>query len=259
MSNPVLSEKQWGDLADREGSHDGSISGAPANIMTINGTVMKTGILLLVMLTSMGWMFERFWNMGGPIREQVVPWMIGGAIGGLVLTLIMMFAKRMAMILGLGYAIAEGLFIGGFTMFMEAKYPGLPILAACFTTATLLGMLLLYRSGIIKASSGLIKGVIGATVGLFLGVAVLMLLNAFGIGGGIVGALYGNGPIGIGFSVVCIGLAAFNLVVDFAVIEQGAQQRLPKYMEWVGAFGLLVTLVWLYIEILRLLSKLKQR
>jgi uncharacterized YccA/Bax inhibitor family protein len=101
--------------------------------------------------------------------------------------------------------------------------------------------------------------VIGATVGLFLGVAVLMVLNLFGIGGGIIGALYGNGPIGIGFSVVCIGLAAFNLVVDFAVIEQGAQQRLPKYMEWVGAFGLMVTLVWLYIEILRLLSKLKQR
>ena len=253
MSNPVLSEQQWGDLADREGGMSG------ANVMTINGTVMKTGILLIVMLASMAWMFERFWNLGGPVRELVTPWMIGGAIGGLVLTLIMMFAKRMAMILSLGYAVAQGLFIGGFTMFMEARYPGLPILAASFTTATLLGMLLLYRTGVIKASSGFIKGVIGATVGLFLGVAVLMVLNLFGIGGGIIGALYGNGPIGIGFSVVCIGLAAFNLVVDFAVIEQGAQQRLPKYMEWVGAFGLMVTLVWLYIEILRLLSKLKQR
>lgn len=259
MSNPVLSEKQWGDLAEREGSRDGSIPGATANVMTINGTVMKTGILLVVMLASMAWMYERFWNMGGPVRELVAPWMIGGAIAGLVLTLIMLFAKRLAMILSLGYAVAQGFFIGGFTMFMEAQYPGLPILAASFTTATLLGMLLLYRTGVIKASSGFIKGVIGATVGLFLGVAALMLLNAFGIGGGIVGALYGNGPIGIGFSVVCIGLAAFNLVVDFAVIEQGAQQRLPKYMEWVGAFGLMVTLVWLYIEILRLLSKLKQR
>ena len=99
--------------------------------------------------------------------------------------------------------------------------------------------------------------VMGATVGLFLGVGILALLGLFGIGEGIRGALYGAGPIGIGFSVICIALAALNLVIDFKVIEDGAEQRAPKYMEWVGAFGLLVTLVWLYIEILRLLAKLR--
>ena len=250
MSNPVLSEKKWSDLADRE-----STSGTIA--MTVNGTVMKTGVLFLVLLFTMGWMFEMFWNHGHPARELVMPWMIGGGIAGFVLCLVMMFAQRFAMILGLGYAAAEGLFLGGFTMFMEAQYPGLPLLAAGFTTGTLLAMLILYRTGIIKASSGFIKGVMAAVGGLMLGLGILFILNMFGIGTGVTGALYGNGPLGIGFSVVCIGLAALCLVVDFAVIEQGARDGAPKYMEWVGAFGLMVTLVWLYIEILRLLAKLR--
>jgi uncharacterized YccA/Bax inhibitor family protein len=251
MSNPVLSEKQWGEIGDREGGL------ADANAMTVNGTVMKTGLLLVVLMATMWWMFDRFWNGGAPVQKEVMPFMIGGAIGGLVICLVMMFAKRLAMFFGLAYAVAEGLFLGGVTMIFEIRYPGLPLLAASFTVATLLGMLFLYRAGVIKASNGFIKGVIGATAGLALGVALLWILSLFGIGGGIVSSLYGNGPIGIGFSVVCVGLAALNLVLDFKVIEDGAQQRAPKYMEWVGAFGLLVTLVWLYIEILRLLAKLR--
>lgn len=251
MSNPVLSEKQWGDLADREGGM------ADANAMTINGTVMKTGFLLAVMLFVMWFMFDRFWNLGKPNVEMVQPFMIGGAIGGLVLVLITMFAKRLAMVTGTLYAVAQGLFLGGLTMFMEAQYPGLPLLAAAFTVGTLLGMLMLYRSGVIKATSGFMKGVMGAVAGLMLGLGLLWLLSIFGIGTGILAALYGNGPIGIGFSVLCIVLAALSLVVDFKVIEDGARERAPKWMEWLGAFGLMVTLVWLYVEILRLLAKLR--
>ncbi len=251
MSNPVLSEKQWGDIAEREGGL------SDANAMTINGTVMKTGILLVIMLATMAWLFDRFWNGGAPVMKEVMPFMIGGAIGGLVLCLVMMFAKRMAMVMSIGYAVAEGLFIGGLTMIMEIRFPGLPLIAASFTVATLLGMLFLYRSGIIKASPAFVKGVIGATVGLFLGVGVLYLLSMFGIGTGVRGALYGNGKIGIGISILCVGLAALNLVLDFNIIEDGARERAPMYLEWVGAFGLLVTLVWLYIEILRLLAKLR--
>lgn len=251
MSNPVLSEKQWGEISDREGGL------SDANAMTINGTVMKAGLLLVVLLATMAWLFDRFWNGGAPVMKEVMPFMIGGAIGGLVLCLVMMFAKRMASFLSIGYAVAQGLFIGGLTMIMEIQYPGLPLLAASFTVATLLGMLLLYRTGVIKASPAFVKGVIGATVGLFLGVGILFLLSLFGIGSGIAGALYGNGMVGIGFSIVCIGLAALNLVLDFKVIEDGARERAPKYMEWVGAFGLMVTLVWLYVEILRLLAKLR--
>jgi uncharacterized YccA/Bax inhibitor family protein len=251
MSNPVLSEKQWGEISDREGGM------GVAEAMTVNGTVTKTGLLLVVMLATMGWLFSQYWNGGAPLMASVMPFVIGGAIAGLVLCVLMMFAKRMAMLFGLGYAVAEGLFLGGVTMAAEVRFPGLPLLAASFTVATLLGMLLLYRSGVIKASNGFVKGVIGATCGLALGVLLLGVLSYFGIGTGIRGALYGNGPIGIGFSVVCIGLAALNLVIDFRIIEDGARERAPKYMEWVGAFGLLVTLVWLYIEILNLLAKLR--
>ena len=251
MSNPVLSEKQWGDISDREGGL------ADANAMTVNGTIMKTGLLLVVMMMSMCWMFDRFW---GPamMQSQIMPFMIGGLVGGLILCLAMMFAKKLAMYLGLAYAVCEGLFLGGLTMIFELQYPGLPLIAASFTVATLLGMLFLYRSGIIVASPAFMKGVIGAVIGLGLGVAILWLLSSlFGVGTGIVATLYGNGPIGIGFSILCVGLAALSLVVDFKIIEDGAQNRAPKYMEWVGAFGLLVTLVWLYIEILRLLAKLR--
>lgn len=251
MSNPVLSEKQWGDLADREGGLTN------ANAMTINGTVMKTGLLLIVMLMVMWWMFDSFWNNGQPDVAKVQPFMFGGMIAGLVLALITMFAKRLAMFTGILYAAAQGLFIGGFTMFMEVQYPGLPLLAAAFTTGTLLGMLILYRTGVIVASPGFIKGVVGAVVGLMLGVGLLFVLSMFGIGTGLMATLYGNGPIGIGFSVICVALAALSLVVDFKVIEDGARQGAPKWMEWLGAFGLMVTLVWLYIEILRLLAKLR--
>ncbi len=251
MSNPVLSEKQWGDIADREGGQTN------ANAMTINGTVMKTGLLLVIMMTVMWWLFDSFWNNGEPDVAKVQPFMFGGMIAGLVLALITIFAKRLAMITGILYAAAQGLFVGGFSMFMEARYPGLPLLAAAFTTGTLLGMLFLYRAGVIKATNGFVKGVMGAVAGLMLGIGLLFVLNLCGIGAGITTMLYGDSPIGIGFSVVCIVLAALSLVVDFKVIEDGAREGAPKWMEWLGAFGLMVTLVWLYIEILRLLAKLR--
>jgi uncharacterized YccA/Bax inhibitor family protein len=253
MSNPVLSEKQWGEIADREGGVN------DANAMTVNGTVTKTGVLIAVLLVTMWWIFDRFWNGGAPLQKEVMPFVAGGVIGGLAMCFAMMFAKRLAMVFGLLYAVAEGLVLGGITMLFEIRYPGLPLLAAAFTTGTLLGMLLLYRAGVIKATNGFIKGVIGATAGLALGVALLWILSLFGVGQGIVSVLYGHGPIGIAFSVACVALAALNLVLDFKIIEDGAEQRAPKYMEWVGAFGLLVTLVWLYIEILRLLAKLRSQ
>lgn len=253
MSNPVLSEDRWQAIADAErGRTDG---------MTVNGAVAKTGFLLAILLAVVGMLWNAFWQDGSPDVARIQPWLIGGAIGGLVLALIGMFAPRYAMFTGVLYAAAQGLVIGGITMLIEAqpKYRGLGITAAAFTAATLIGMLALYRTGIIRATPGLVRGIIMATAGLALGVGLLWVLSLFGIGGGIIGTLYGNGPIGIGFSVLCVGLAAFNLVVDFHVIEEGARNRAPKYMEWVGAFGLLVTLVWLYIEILRLLAKLRSR
>ncbi len=253
MSNPVLNDTYWTKLKDADHS-------APTpTTMTAQGAITKTCVLLALLMATVGWMWSAFWNDGQLDPARFMPFVIGGAITGLVAVLINMFVPRFAMFTGGIYAIAEGLVLGGVTMIVHLQYPGLPLLAACFTTATLLAMLLLYRTGIIKASPAFVRGIIGATVGLALGVAALWILNMFHIGTGVSAMLYGNGTIGIGFSVICVALAALNLVLDFAFIENGSRQGLPKYMEWVGALGLMVTLVWLYIEILRLLAKLRSR
>jgi uncharacterized YccA/Bax inhibitor family protein len=250
MSNPVLNADRWQLEVDDARSH--------ANpVMTVNGAVTKTFGLLAIVMAVTGIMWAQFWTAGAPV-PAVMPWMITGAIAGLVLVLVGMFAPRWAMVVAPLYAVAKGLFLGGLTMVMSAKYPGIALSAAVYTVATLLAMLGLYRFGIIKATAGFKRMVIVATVGLFVGVALMLVLGLFGIGGSIMGALYGGGPIGIAFSLFCIGLAAMNLVVDFAFIEEHAEAGAPKYMEWVGAFALLVTIVWLYIEILRLLAKLRR-
>lgn len=252
MSNPVLDADRWQQLAE---------AGEARSAMTVDGAVGKTGVLLVILLATIGLMWSAFWNGGAILTAQLMPWMIGGLIGGLVLALVGMFAPRYAMITGGLYAVAEGLLLGGLTMVLEAnpKFRGLPIIAASCTIATLLAMLVLYRTGVIKATPGLMRGIIMATAGLAIGMGILFLLSLFGIGTGLRAALGGSGPIGIGFSVLCVGLAAFNLIIDFHVIEEGARKRAPAYMEWVAAFGLLVTLVWLYIEILNLLAKLRSR
>jgi uncharacterized YccA/Bax inhibitor family protein len=254
MSNPVLNDTYWTKLRDAE---VGAVAGSTT--MTVQGAIAKTGILLALLMASLAWMWSEFWYGGHPVPGRFAGFMVGGVIAGMVAVLINMFAPRAAMVMGAIYALAEGLVLGGLTMVFQARYPGLPLLAACFTVATLLAMLLLYRTGTIKASSGFIRGVVAATGGLVLGMGLLWLLSMFGVGSGLLTMLYGNGPIGVLFSVFCVGLAALNLVIDFDFIERGAEQRLPKHMEWVAAIGLLVTLVWLYIEILRLLAKFRGR
>ncbi len=249
MSNPILSEKRWNE--DLEVAND-------ANVMTVDGTATKASFLVVIMLATIAVMWTHFWAGKATPFGVLNGYLIGGAIGGLVLVLVGMFLPRFAAIVSIAYAVCEGLVLGAITMLFEVRYPGLPMIAATFTSATLLGMLMLYKFGIIKATDGFMRGVMMATAGLALGVGMLWLLSIFHVGTGLRATLYGNGPIGIGFSILCVGLAALNLVVDFGMIEQGAQRRAPKYMEWVGAFGLLVTLVWLYIEILRLLSKFRR-
>jgi uncharacterized YccA/Bax inhibitor family protein len=250
MSNPILTDTVWGRMAKEEDA-------ARGDVMTVNGAVDKTVILTVVLLGAVTGMWLKFWHGGSPVLGEFLWWGVGGMVVALLAVLVSMFAPRIAMWTGLVYAVAEGIFLGALTMVVQGLAPGMPLIAACLTSACLLGMLLLYRTGVIKATPAFTRGVMIATAGLFLGTAVLFLLGMFGVGGGITGALYGNGWIGIGFSVLCIGLAALNLVIDFHFIEEGANQQLPKHMEWVAGFALLTTLVWLYIEILRLLMKLK--
>ena len=250
MSNPVLTSKRW---------QESVIDASPNNVMTVNGAVNKTLFLLMVMALPIAYMWHIAFDANGAITDPgaLTPFIAGGAIAGLVLVVVAMFTGAGPIISTL-YAAAQGVFLGGVTALVHNRFPGLPLTAGLYTVTTLFGMLFFYRAGIIKATPGFIKGVVGATVGLILGYGVLFLLGLFGVGGGVVAAIHGNGAIGIGFSIFCVGLAALNLVIDFHVIEEGSRHSAPKKMEWQAAFGLLVTLVWLYIEILRLLSKLRQ-
>lgn len=246
MSNPLFNEERW-NSAERTGS----------DVMTINGAVKKTGFLLFILILTFGATWDSLERTKLIFGLAVGPTIMAAVIGGLVMVLIAMFAPRTAAVTGTLYAIAQGLLLGAISWIYNQKFHGLPVMAATLTVGTLVGMLFLYTQRILQATPMFNKVIIGATVGLAIGVGLLFILNLFSVGQGLTGALYGNGWIGIGFSVFCVGLASFNLIVDFGFIENSANAKAPKYMEWVGALGLVITLVWLYLEILRLLSKLQ--
>lgn len=223
--------------------------------MTINGTVLKTGALLLVVF--FGAVFT--WNktmtaMGSPPWG----WMMMGMIGGLVVALATVFKKEWAPVTAPLYAGLEGLFLGAVSAVAELQFVGSGIVfnAVCLTFGTLFSLLFIYQMGWIRVTQNFRLGVFAATGGIALFYLVSIVLGFFGIS---VPLIHSTGIFGIGFSLFVVGIAALNLVLDFDFIEHGAAAGAPKYMEWFGAFGLLVTLVWLYLEILHLLSKLQRR
>ena len=185
----------------------------------------------------------------------VRPWVIGGAIGGLVFCLITVFKKEWSRVTACIYAACEGLFLGGISAVLEAQFGGIVIQAVALTLGVLLCLLVAYKTRIIKATENFKLGVMAATGAIFLLYMVTWILSMFGVQA--MGFIHSSGPLGIGISVVIVIIAALNLVLDFDFIENGAARGAPKYMEWYAAFGLLVTLVWLYLEILRLLAKLR--
>jgi uncharacterized YccA/Bax inhibitor family protein len=254
MANPMLNDARWGEMArlDDRGA-------VRSTSMTINGAIGKTTMLLVLLGATIAGMWYAF--AGGRLQPGLLaPLMMGGALGGLGLVLVGCFKPRTGPVVAPLYAVAQGVLLGGLTMIFEMRYPGLAVLAAVCTMGVLLGLLALYRFGLIRASEGFMRGVAIATAGACLAIAAVWLLSLFSDAGKTaMMTLYGSGPIGIGFSVLMIVLASANLVVDFGVIERGAKSGQPKFMEWVAAMGLLVTLVWLYIEILNLLGKLRGR
>jgi uncharacterized YccA/Bax inhibitor family protein len=221
--------------------------------MTLSGTVNKTAILLALCFCTAMYAWGKFYSTGNP--AEVIPLIIGGAIGGLVLCLVTVFKKEWAGISAPLYALAEGLVVGGVSAFYEAKYPGIVVQAVGLTFGTLACLLLAYKSGLIKATENFKLGVVAATGGIALLYLVSFVMGFFGKS---IGFIHEGGTFGILFSLFVVVIAALNLVLDFDFIEQGAEQGAPKYMEWYGAFGLTVTLVWLYLEMLRLLSKLRK-
>jgi uncharacterized YccA/Bax inhibitor family protein len=240
-SNPALNEKAFkGQVAIGEA-------------MTLQGTVNKTGLLLLCVVATSAWT----WGMAhSETPETAMPWMFGGMIGGFIVALVTIFKKQWSPLTAPLYALLEGLVLGGISAIFEKSYPGIAVQAVGLTFGTLFVMLLAYKSGTIRATQGFKLGVIAATGGIAVFYLVEMLLGFFHVQ---VPAINGSGFIGIGFSVFVVIIAALNLVLDFDMIETGVQNGAPKYMEWYGAFGLMVTLIWLYLEILRLLGKARRR
>lgn len=172
------------------------------------------------------------------------------------MALVTVFKKTWSPVTAPVYALLEGLFIGGFSAMLELQFPGIAMQAAGLTFGTLFCLLLAYKFGMIRVSENFKLGVFAATGGIMLVYLVSMVLGFFGT---TIPYIHGSGAIGIGFSLLVVGIAAMNLVLDFDFIETGVQRGAPKYMEWYGAFGLMVTLIWLYIEMLRLLAKLRSR
>ena len=222
--------------------------------MTIQGAVNKTAILLFLTVLTASWTWNMYLTSANP--AAVMPWLLGGAIGGFIVAMVTIFKKTWAGFTAPIYALLEGLFLGGISSIFEARFPGIVIQAVALTFGTLFALLLAYKSGLIKATENFKLGVTAATGGIALVYFATIVLGFFGVS---IPYIHGSGLIGIGFSLFVVVIAALNLVLDFDFIEKGAEVGAPKYMEWYGAFGLVVTLIWLYLEILILLSKLYSR
>lgn len=225
--------------------------------MSVRGTMNKFGFLFLMMMATTLLSWTQFYKGSNPM-----PLMITGIVGGLVLALVMAFKKQWSPYLAPAFALFEGLFVGSVSAYYDyafrTSYPGIVMQAVGLTLIVALVMFILYQTRIIRVTNKFRSVIAIATISL----AVFYLVQwvsslAFGY---TIGAFTNaSTPLGIGFSIVVVCLAALNLLLDFDMIEKGVEAKAPKYMEWYGAFGLLVTLVWLYLEILRLLSKLKDR
>jgi uncharacterized YccA/Bax inhibitor family protein len=222
--------------------------------MTLKGTVNKTGVLLICTVASAAWT----WNLFLDSRSvaAVGPLALIGLIGGLIFAIITVFKKTWAPVTAPIYALLEGLVLGSVSAILEVRFPGIAIQSVSLTFGTLVVLLLAYHSGLIRVTEKFRLGVVAATGGILLFYVLEMILGFFGVH---FAAVNGSGIIGIGFSVFVVIIAALNLVLDFDFIESGVRAGAPKYMEWYGAFGLMVTLVWLYLEILRLMAKLRSR
>lgn len=224
-------------------------------VMTVQGVVWKTLLLLLLVMLSSAFTWNLFIKSGSN-PAAVTPWIFGGVIGGLILALITTFKQSWAPVTAPLYGLFEGLFIGALSAIMEQALPGIVMQAALLTFGTLAAMLLVYQTGLIKVTDTFKMIVFSATGGIFIAYLISWILSFFSIQ---VSFIYGNGIGAILFSLFVIVIAALNFVIDFDFIEKGAERRNPKYMEWYGAFALMVTLIWLYIEFLRLLSKIRSR
>ena len=242
--NPVMKEETYAAAARQAGTQSGAIT--RGGTMTVQGAITKTFILtgILILTAALAYSSPNSWYL----------W--GGAIGGLVVVLFASFRPHLSPALAPLYAALEGLFVGAVSAMYASLYDGIIFHAVTLTIADLFLMLFIYKSGIIKVTNKFRMGVIMATGAIFLVYLMTFVLSLFGLN---VPFIHSSGPIGIGISLFILGIASLNLLLDFDNFEKGEQYRAPAYMEWFSAMGLLITLVWIYLEILRLLSRMSNR
>ena len=245
-SNPVLSR-----LA--EAARDTLSTTARGDVMTRAGTAGKSIVLLALcaFAASFTWNQVASGNTG-----IVMPALLVGGLGGFIMAMIVSFKPNTAPITAPIYAVLEGLLLGAISAMYNKSYAGIPQQAVLLTFAVALGVFTLYRMNVLRATAGFRRMIMGATIGIAVFYLVNMVLSLFNVN---LGYTMSSSPIAIGINVVIAGVAALNLVLNFDDIDQAVAMGAPKKMEWFGAFGLMVTLVWLYLELLRLLSRLQGR
>jgi uncharacterized YccA/Bax inhibitor family protein len=251
-SNPAFSKEMFA-------GYDQVYGASRSTVMTIQGTIAKSFLLLAILSATALWSWSA--TINGQLQPVVLP---AAGIGGFILALITIFKPSLAPWTAPVYAAFEGVFLGTLSCLIEVglsrklggQASGIAIQAVSMTAGTLFVMLFVYATRLIRVTDRLRAGIVSATGALCLVYLIAWVARLFGAN---IPFLYDASPIGIGISVFIVGLAAFNLLLDFDFIEQGERSAAPKYMEWYGAFGLMVTLIWLYLEILRLLSKLQER
>jgi uncharacterized YccA/Bax inhibitor family protein len=255
-ANPALNANTFSEARPLSGAQSGATTGT----MTVNGTVNRTAVLLAIAGITATFAWEQSLRDAPNIGDAPVfvpsAWLIIGGIGGFITAIVTIFKKTWAPMTAPVYAAFEGLLLGGVSAGFNVLYPGIVLQAVMGTFGTLAALLFAYRSGLIRATENFKLGVAAATGGIAIIYLVGFVMSFFGAG---IPYIHESGMIGIGFSLFVVVIAALNLVLDFDFIEQGAARGAPKYLEWYAAFGLLVTLVWLYFEMLRLLAKLRDR
>jgi uncharacterized YccA/Bax inhibitor family protein len=247
--NPTLTEKMFDKVSATEAANQG--------VMSVRGAINKFGFLMLMVIA--GAAFN--WNLYAQFKQDTMNiLMMVGIFGGLITAIAITFKPNWAGFLAPLYGLLEGLFIGGISAIFNAafakSYPGLVMQAVGLTFGVALAMFLLYNFRVIKATEKLKSVIIASTLGIGIFYLITMVLRMFGVD---ITFMYDSSLLSIGISLFVVAIASLNLILDFDMIEQGAERGAPKYMEWYGAFGLLVTIVWLYIEMLKLLSKLSSR
>lgn len=250
--NPTLSEKIF-----RKSSAELS-----TETMTVRGSINKFGFLLLMVLGGAAFTWNRYYDqvLIETASQSVMPFLLIGIFGGMACVIAIMIKPNWSPYVAPAYALLEGLFIGGLSAIVndafQERYPGIVMQAVGLTFGVAIAMFLLYNFRIIKATEKFKSVIISATMGIALFYLISMVLRWFGVN---MPFMYDSSALGIGISLFVVAIAALNLILDFDMIEKGAETGAPKFMEWYGAFGLLVTMVWLYLEILKLLMRFAGR